>query len=107
MGGGTTLVEAQGLGARVIGFDTESLACRITALELSKKPKQSVWDEITKVLEGVETRLRKYYGQSGDWEVLHLFWVDTEVCQSCKSRFDAHPAMLLARDTKVKSIYCV
>src|SRR5437763_1935878 len=38
MGGGTTLVEAQRLGAHVVGFDTEELACRITALELSRAP---------------------------------------------------------------------
>jgi putative DNA methylase len=107
MGGGTTLVEAQGLGAKVVGFDTESLACRITALELSNNPVPSVWDDISNALDRVERKLRKSYGQSGNWEVLHLFWVDSITCQACGTGFDAHPEVLLAQDSKAKSTYCV
>lgn len=102
MGGGTTLVEAQALGADVVGFDTEALACRITALELSSAPPVEVWEEIERALQAVERRLRPYYGASRGWETLHLFWVDVVVCGRCRRRFDAHPQALLARDERKK-----
>ncbi|MBI4220656.1 MAG: hypothetical protein HY682_10960, partial [Chloroflexi bacterium] len=98
MGGGTTLVEAQALGAVTVGFDTEALACRITALELAEPPPVDVWDEIDAVLNKVESRLRRYYVRNGPWEVLHYFWVDVVDCRSCRRQFDAHPESLLARD---------
>src|SRR5207249_12011106 len=84
MGGGTTLVEAQALGAEVIGFDTEALACRITALELASATSAQVWEQIEAKIRAVERRLRDYYGTSrGGWETLHLFWVDVVDCESC------------------------
>lgn len=98
MGGGTTLVEAQRLGADVIGFDTEELACRITALELSRAPALDVWEEIDKALREVERRLRTLYVRRGAWEVLHYFWVDRVACGACHRNFHAHPKSLLAHD---------
>lgn len=100
MGGGTTLVEAQRLGADVIGFDTEDLACRVTALELGRAPDPGVWEEIEKVFGTVEAKLRPCYGRAGAWEVLHYFWVDRVQCGRCDRSFDAHPEALLARDPR-------
>lgn len=109
MGGGTTLVEAQALGAEVIGFDTEELACRITALELASPPSTHVWDEIDNALHQIERRLRKFYIRRHGWEVLHYFWVDSVVCGSCLRGFHAHPQSLLARDTKrhLRAAFCL
>ena len=100
MGGGTTLVEAQALGAEVVGFDTEALACRITDLELSSAPRAQVWVEIEQAIRIIERKLRRYYGKCSNWEVLHLFWVDVVECGGCGRCFDAHPRALLARDYK-------
>ncbi len=98
MGGGTSLVEAQSLGAEVVGFDVEQLACRITALELADRPPDAVWKEIEASLAPLEKQMRPYYPSWGSWEVLHYFWVDAVICRSCRRRFHAHPKALLARD---------
>ncbi len=109
MGGGTTLVEAQRLGAEVIGFDTQELACRITALELSSPPSTHVWDEIDNALRPIERRLRQFYVRRHDWEVLHYFWVDSVTCRSCRHSFHAHPQALLARDPQrnLRAAFCL
>lgn len=104
MGGGTTLVEAQALGAKVIGFDTEALACRITDVELRTPPSAKVWKEIEAKVQHVERGLRQYYGANSMWETLHLFWVDVVDCQLCRQRFDAHPQVLLACERDAKEV---
>jgi putative DNA methylase len=98
VGGGTSLVEASRLGASVIGYDVEELACRISGAELAAPGAKVDWTLIDGAVADVKAALQKYYPSDGDWLVLHYFWVDHVTCPHCRRVFDAHPRALLARD---------
>lgn len=97
-GGGTTVVEARALGADVVAFDTELLACRITSAELHAASAGVCWADIDSRLAEAQRVLSAYWPQQDNWAVLHYFWVDRVHCSSCRHAYDAHPSALLAQD---------
>src|SRR2546427_3817505 len=100
MGGGTSLVEAVKMGARVIGVDIDPVAWFVTKKELEPCNLDWLTREASHVVEDVRTLLSGYYatycplGHHAD--VVYFFWVDVASCQGCGAAFDAHPHYVLA-----------
>jgi putative DNA methylase len=98
VGGGTSLVEATRLGAKVVGYDIEPLAGWITESELASFGSTVDWEPLDEVIEAARSEFSKYYPAPTGWQVLHYFWVARISCNSCHRSFDGHPSAVLARD---------
>ena len=100
VGGGTSVVEAQRLGANTIGLDVDAVATAITSFEtrLANIP------DLLPTLEALKKQFQKsvapFYRTStpeGEFsEVLHFFWVQIVVCNNCGRQVEAHPHYQLA-----------
>lgn len=108
MGGGTSIIEAQRLGAKkAIGIDIDPVACAITHFESQLF---SMPTDIDEMLEGlvskVGEKIKKYYQTrttNGEIRtVLHYFWVQVVECPQCEEAFEAHPHYQLAYDADAK-----
>jgi putative DNA methylase len=104
VGGGTSLVEARRLGADVIGFDIDSVACAITQFEtqISTIPKLNNALDILK--HEVGSQLAPYYRtkdrEGNIRDVLHYFWVQIIYCVHCGEIIEAHPHYQLAYEAE-------
>lgn len=110
VGGGTSVVEAQRLGASVVGVDIDPVACTITQMELTAASIPDLSDALEHLQRKVGSRLRQYHTfrlPSGEeHQVVHHFWVQVVTCQQCGESFDAHPNFQLARDNKHQWVFC-
>jgi len=100
VGGGTSLVEAARLGARVVGYDVEPLAGWITESELASFGRKVNWVPLDEMLQATRLEFDRYYPAPTGWQVLHYFWVARIGCKACRRAFDAHPNLVLARDLR-------
>lgn len=99
VGGGTSLFEAQRLGANIIGIDIDPVACVITDFELDA----AMMPDIKEVIErfkkdhyGTIDHLYKTITPEGEYrEVLHYFWVQVVNCRECGMEIEAHPHYML------------
>jgi putative DNA methylase len=104
VGGGTSVVEANRLGAQTIGVDIDSVACAVTSLELRAAEIPDLMPALNRLNESVGRRLREYYmtvGPNGDERtVVHFFWVQEVDCGECGMTFEAHPQYRLAYEAE-------
>lgn len=101
LGGGTALVEARRLGARVIGCDIDPVAAAISRFELEAGAPTGPDGEVDGLLARVGDFVRSYHETVVDGvvrPVLHHFWVETHVCGACNRGYDLHPHYQLAHD---------
>jgi putative DNA methylase len=102
MGGGTSLVEALRLGARVRGVDIDAVACAVSSLQLqaaSMPDLEPTLDELSQEVGAAIRPLHTIRGPCGeDREVVHWFWVQLVRCGSCGTETEAHPHFRLAMD---------
>lgn len=105
MGGGTPLIEANRLGADVIGWDINPMAWWIVGRELEDLDSAAYR---TAALEMLET-LRQKVGHQYQTEctkcgvnapVKYFLWVKTQPCHSCQQEIDLFPGFLVARDAR-------
>jgi len=104
VGGGTTLVEAQRLGARVVGADVDPVACAITSFEL----RAGNVPDLDQAVEALKAKVGRALGwlyqtitPEGDSRVvLHYFWVQVAACGACGHEFEAHPHYRLAYEAQ-------
>ncbi|MBX5491372.1 MAG: DNA methyltransferase [Chloroflexi bacterium] len=104
VGGGTTVVEAQRLGAWVIGVDVDPVACAITRFELRAAAVPDLAPALRRLQATVGARLAPYY-QTLDEEgapatALHYFWVQVVDCAGCGAAVEAHPHYQLAHEAR-------
>ena len=105
VGGGTALVEAQRLGATVIGFDVDPVAAAVTRFELSAADQPDP-EQILHILRtAVADKLAKYHRvadgdstEAPDETVVHHFWVQVVKCRGCHETIHAHPTWQIAVD---------
>ncbi len=96
-GGGTTLVEAARLGARVTGIDVDPLAVRIVRDHLAEPSDRPDQDE--ELLAHLQSRLSALYPVAADGaEPLHYFWLREIRCTDCKTKSLLYRSLRLARD---------
>lgn len=105
MGGGTPLIEANRLGANVIGWDINPMAWWVVGRELEDLDSNAYR---TAALELVDT-LRRQVGHqyetectkcSASAEVKYFLWVKTQPCHSCGRDIDLFPGYLVAKDVR-------
>lgn len=109
MGGGTCLVEAKKMQAKVIGVDIDPLACFITKKEVEDYDQFHINQEYTKILNNVEKELKQYYTTKvGDnyYEVVNFFWVYQINCKNCNEILFSHPHYYLAKDKRNIFVFC-
>jgi putative DNA methylase len=100
VGGGTSVVEAQRLGATVIGIDVDPVACAVSAFESRLHHLPDLSSAVAELAAGVGSRLAALYRtvtpQGEEREVLHYFWVQVVVCDGCGQSVECHPHHQLA-----------
>ncbi len=103
VGGGTSVVEAQRLGAAAVGVDVDPVACAITAFETRAHHLSALDQAAAELARDVGAALAPYYRTTTpDGEprhVLHYFWVQLVACPGCGLEVECHPHYQLAHDT--------
>jgi len=104
VGGGTAVVEAQRLGAQVIGVDVDPVACAITRFELGAAAVPDLAPALRRLQATVGARLAPYYQTLDDAgapaTALHYFWVQVVDCAGCGAAVEAHPHYQLAYEAQ-------
>jgi len=99
VGGGTSLVEAQRLGAAVYGLDVDPLAAAITEHELTHLDVvefRAAADQLLDHLDPVVQRL--YPAASTEESPLHYFYLRRVECTKCSAEGLLYKTLVLARD---------
>src|SRR6266849_3924185 len=100
VGGGTSIIEAQRLGAKTIGIDVDAVACAITSFETRAHSVPDLNPALDELKGTVGKHLGRYYRtrdvRGKPRVVLHCFWVQRVACGNCQSELDAHPHYQLA-----------
>jgi putative DNA methylase len=104
VGGGTSVIEAQRLGANTLGVDVDAVACAITSFESRAHTVGDLNPSLDELKRSVGSRLARYYetrDATGEPRVvLHCFWVQVVECGGCSRRVDAHPHYQLAYEAE-------
>ena len=101
VGGGTSLIEAERCGTRVIGYNIDPVATFITRFELEARALDPMAPEIDAVCESVSSEITPFHRTTvpdvGERMVLYHFWVEIRKCSACRSSFEIHPYYQLAQ----------
>lgn len=103
VGGGTSIIEGQRLGATCIGTDVDPVAVAVTRFQSRLQVLPDLDDALSSLRTAVAERLAPFYSRQDGRVVLHHFWVQTVPCQRCGTTYDAHPNYRLAAETGSKS----
>ena len=112
VGGGTSLVEAERCGARVIGYDIDPVATFITRFELEAAKYNPSSPEISALCATVSAQLGSFHKTNvpgvGERRVLHHFWVECRTCRACGTAFEIHPHYQLAysKEKGLQWVFC-
>ena len=112
VGGGTSLVEAERCGARVIGYDIDPVATFITRFELETASYDPSSPEIAALCEMVSAQISPFHRTTvpgtGERVVLHHFWVECRTCKACGTTFEIHPHYQLAysKEKGLQWVFC-
>lgn len=104
LGGGTSLVEAQRLGATAIGVDVDPVACAVSRFEARAAVLPDPLPALERLRREVGARLAPFYQvqlEDGTTAAaLHYFWVQVVVCAGCGAEVEAHPHYQLAHEAE-------
>lgn len=110
MGGGTTVVEAIRLGAKVVGVDLNPVAWFITKKELEPVNTALFKDYFKKLENAVSEKILHYYkttcpnGHEAD--VMYAFWVRTINCINCKREIPLFNSFVIASVGDGYIVFC-
>lgn len=100
IGGGSTLVEAARLGARVSGGDVDPLAVELVRYELNPAPAEAVREAGRELLDHLRAELGHLYPERRSAQPLHSFWLHEVTCPACNETGLLYRDLVLARDRK-------
>ena len=110
VGGGTSVVEAQRLGASVAARDVDPIACAVTRLELAAVNLPDLDEALRELASGVGERIRRLHRVTDpegiERDVLHHFWVQEVDCPECEHAFQVHPHFWLAKTAEARVGFC-
>lgn len=112
VGGGTSVIEAQRLGANVIGIDVDAVACAITSFETRAHKVPDLTASLDQLKRTVRAKIAPYYlttDKAGAPRIiLHCFWVQVVECGGCGLQVDAHPHYQLAYEAEGRQqwVFC-
>ena len=105
MGGGTPLIEANRLGADVIGWDINPMAWWVVGRELEDLDPIAYREAAFKLVEAMRGRVGRQYETEctkckKSVPVKYFLWVKTQACHSCGQEIDLFPGYLVAKDVR-------
>lgn len=100
VGGGTAVLEALRLGAKVVGIDVDPVACAITTFETRVAQVADPLPALERLQKSVGAALRRYYRTADGRDVVHFFWVQVVPCGDCGEEVEAHPHFQLAYEAE-------
>lgn len=98
IGGGSTLVEAARLGAKVSGGDVDPLAVEIVRYGLNPAPAEAIKEAGEALLRHVRQTCGHLYPAKSGSQPLHYFWLHEVTCPSCEEHGLLYRNLVLARD---------
>jgi SAM-dependent methyltransferase len=110
VGGGTSLFEAQRLGANAVGVDVDPIACAITRLEARAAQLPDLGSTLGHLREQVGAALAPFHQtltpDGVPATILHHFWVQRVACAKCGEENEAHPSYVLAEADAIAWAIC-
>ncbi|MEM3564117.1 MAG: DNA methyltransferase [Candidatus Jordarchaeaceae archaeon] len=110
MGGGTTIVEANRLGCKVIGVDINPVAWFITKKEIEPVNLNDLDNAFRAVESDVSEYIKQYYRtkcpQNHEADVMYFFWVKVAKCKSCGTTVKLFPNYELSRRDHINVVFC-
>jgi len=104
MGGGSPLIEANRLGADVLGFDINPMAYWIVRQELEHLDLDAYREAADRLVESLSRELGHLYTTrcecGEEVPVKYFLWVKQHRCSACAETFDLWPGYLMAKDTR-------
>lgn len=105
MGGGTPLIEANRLGADVIGWDINPMAWWIVGRELEDLDLTAYRKAAFELVETLRQEIGHQYQTEctkcgAGAPVKYFLWVKTQPCRSCRREIDLFPGFLVAKDAR-------
>ncbi|MDK1346387.1 hypothetical protein QNO09_24405 [Streptomyces sp. 378] len=100
MGGGSTLVEAQRLGASVMGSDVDPMSVRIVKAELAPVDGKKLRDYGKLLLAHLQANLSWLYPSESAAAPLHYFSIAEVQCPACMEAGPLYRNLILVRDPK-------
>ena len=105
MGGGTPLVEANRLGADVIGWDINPMAWWIVGRELEHLDAAAYRTAAFELVEALRQRIGHQYETEctncrRSAPVKYFLWVKTQPCHACEREIDLFPGYVVAKNAR-------
>ena len=103
VGGGTSVIEAQRLGASWYAADIDPVAVAITDFQSSLSGLPEIAQQLDFLKTTVGKKIREFHTTDQDGstkDILHHFWVQTLDCEQCGAGIAAHPHYQLAHDVE-------
>lgn len=107
VGGGTSIIEAQRLGADVVGTDVDPVAVAITSFQARLHELPSLEDVTRELADSVGQAMAPFYDRADGSTGLHHFWVQEVDCGQCGNSYDAHPNFIIAAEVTSKSAFAL
>ena len=105
MRGGTPLIEANRLGADVIGWDINPMAWWIVGRELEHLDLRAYKEAGEELIGRLQRRIGRHYQTEctscgREVPVKYFLWVKTQPCKSCHKDIDLFPGFVVATDSR-------
>ncbi|MCB0219103.1 MAG: DNA methylase [Chrysiogenetes bacterium] len=106
MGGGTPLIEANRVGADVVGFDINPMAAWIVREEIEHLDILAYRAEAERLIDTLRHELEKLYVTDcpiycdKDVPVKYFLWVKTILCENCGQNVDLFPGYLISENSR-------
>jgi len=110
MGGGTTVVEAVRLGAKVVGIDLNPVAWFITKKALEPVNPSLFEDHFKNLEKAVSEQIKHYYKtncpKGHEADIMYAFWVRTTKCKNCKGEVPLFNSFVIASVGDGYTVFC-
>ena len=110
MGGGTTVIEALRLGAKVVGVDVNPLGWFITKKEVEPVDPKAFKEQVNRIEKVVAKRIKRYYKtlcpKKHLADIMYVFWVRVIKCENCKKDIPLFNNFTIARKKDGAHVFC-